>query len=176
MARVLITGSADGLGLAAAETLLGDGHEVIVHARGAERLPELGTAGVVGDLADQDQTRALADQVNAWAGRRRDPQRRRRAAARDVMAVNVVAPYLLTALVHRPQRLVYLSSGMHSGGRAQIRDLRAGSYSDSKLLVTRSPSPSAAYGRTCAATPWTRAGCPRRWAAEELPTTSGSAT
>jgi NAD(P)-dependent dehydrogenase (short-subunit alcohol dehydrogenase family) len=53
-----------------------------------------------------------------------------------VMAVNVVAPYLLTALIDRPQRLVYLSSGMHTGGRAQTGDLRAGSYSDSKLLVT----------------------------------------
>jgi NAD(P)-dependent dehydrogenase (short-subunit alcohol dehydrogenase family) len=38
MARVLITGSADGLGRAAAETLIGDGHEVLIHARTAERL------------------------------------------------------------------------------------------------------------------------------------------
>ncbi|MDQ4047378.1 MAG: short-chain dehydrogenase, partial [Actinomycetota bacterium] len=33
MARILITGSTDGLGLAAAETLLGEGHDVLVHAR-----------------------------------------------------------------------------------------------------------------------------------------------
>lgn len=52
-----------------------------------------------------------------------------------VMAVNVVAPYVLTALIERPQRLVYLSSGMHRGGRVAI-DLRGTSYSDSKLLVT----------------------------------------
>jgi NAD(P)-dependent dehydrogenase (short-subunit alcohol dehydrogenase family) len=51
----------------------------------------------------------------------------------DVWPVNVVAPYVLTALVERPQRLVYLSSGMHRGGR---RDLTARSYSDSKLFVT----------------------------------------
>ncbi len=59
-----------------------------------------------------------------------------------VLAVNVVAPYLLTALVHRPERLVYLSSGMHRGGRASLTGLdwgghhTAGSYSDSKLFVT----------------------------------------
>jgi short-subunit dehydrogenase len=38
MAHIFITGSADGLGRAAAKTLLGTGHEVIVHARTAERL------------------------------------------------------------------------------------------------------------------------------------------
>ncbi|HEY6666253.1 MAG TPA: SDR family NAD(P)-dependent oxidoreductase, partial [Propionibacteriaceae bacterium] len=69
MARIFITGSADGLGRAAAQTLLVDGHEVIVHARSAKRLAAVndlvgrGASAVVGDLADQDQTRAVADQV-----------------------------------------------------------------------------------------------------------------
>jgi NAD(P)-dependent dehydrogenase (short-subunit alcohol dehydrogenase family) len=59
-----------------------------------------------------------------------------------VLPVNVVAPYLLTALIERPQRLVYLSSGMHRGGRASLTgmdwrgDRVTGSYSDSKLFVT----------------------------------------
>ena len=61
MARIFITGSAGGLGQAAAETLLADGHEVIVHARAAGRLAG---QGVVGDLADLDQTRDVAEQVN----------------------------------------------------------------------------------------------------------------
>src|SRR3954454_13919412 len=126
MARIFITGSADGLGLAAAETLLGDGHEVIVHARSAERLGSLdaltgrGASAVVGDLADLQPNRAVADQVNGLgrvdaaihnAGLNRGPH---------VRPVNVVAPYLLTALIHRPQRLVYLSSWMHEGGRAHV--------------------------------------------------------
>src|SRR4051812_4542902 len=148
MARIFITGSADGLGLAAAETLLGDGHEVIVHARSAERLGSLdaltgrGASAVVGDLADLEQTRAVADQVNGLgrgdagihnAGVNRGPH---------VLPVNVVAPSLLTALIHRPQRLVYLSSGMHEGGRADVAGVDwsgrrgARSYSDSKLFVT----------------------------------------
>ena len=33
MARVFITGSADGLGRLAAETLLDDGHAVVIHVR-----------------------------------------------------------------------------------------------------------------------------------------------
>jgi len=59
-----------------------------------------------------------------------------------VLPVNVVAPYLLTALINRPQRLVYLSSGMHRGGRPSLAGMDwsgervTGSYSDSKLFVT----------------------------------------
>jgi NAD(P)-dependent dehydrogenase (short-subunit alcohol dehydrogenase family) len=148
MSRIFITGSADGLGQAAARTLLGDGHEVIVHARSAERLAavndliERGAATVVGDLADLDQTRAVADQVNQLghldavihnAGIYSGPQ---------ILPVNIVAPYVLTALIDRPQRLVYLSSGSHYGGRADLTGVdwsgqsSTGSYSDSKLFVT----------------------------------------
>jgi NAD(P)-dependent dehydrogenase (short-subunit alcohol dehydrogenase family) len=148
MARMFITGSAGGLGRAAAQTLLSSGHQVIVHARSAERLPAVddlidrGASAVVGDLADPNQTRAVADQVNQLgpvdavihnAGIYSGPQ---------ILPVNVVAPYLLTALIHRPQRLVYLSSGSHYGGRADLAGVdwsgqrRTGSYSDSKLLVT----------------------------------------
>jgi NAD(P)-dependent dehydrogenase (short-subunit alcohol dehydrogenase family) len=70
VARVFITGSADGLGRAAAQTLLDDGHEVVVHARRRDRLAavrdlvQTGASAVVGDLADLDETRALAGQVN----------------------------------------------------------------------------------------------------------------
>jgi NAD(P)-dependent dehydrogenase (short-subunit alcohol dehydrogenase family) len=148
MVRILITGSADGLGRAAAETLLGDGHQVIVHTRSAARLATVeplirrGASAVIGDLADLDQTRAVADQVNRLgpldavihnAGVMRGPH---------ILSVNVVAPYLLTVLIERPQRLVYLSSDMHAGGRANIDDLDwsgqrpTASYSDSKLLLT----------------------------------------
>jgi NAD(P)-dependent dehydrogenase (short-subunit alcohol dehydrogenase family) len=147
MARIFITGSADGLGRLAAQTLLDDGHEVVVHARNRDRLTALrdlldrGTTAVVGDLSDIEQTRALAHDVNRLggmdavihnAGVYRGPQ---------VMPVNIVAPYLLTALIDRPRRLVYLSSGAHRSGRASLSGIdwsgrTAGSYSDSKLFVT----------------------------------------
>ena len=70
MSRILITGSAQGLGRNAATTLLDDGHQVVVHARSHHRAADLsdladrGAAVVVGNLADLKQTRSLADQVN----------------------------------------------------------------------------------------------------------------
>jgi NAD(P)-dependent dehydrogenase (short-subunit alcohol dehydrogenase family) len=148
MARIFITGSADGLGRAAAQTLLVDGHEVIVHARSAERLAAVndligrGASAVVGDLADQDQTRAVAVQVNQLGRVDAVVHNAGIYSGRQILPVNIVAPYLLTALIHRPQRLVYLSSGSHYGGRADLANVdwngqrKTGSYSDSKLFVT----------------------------------------
>jgi NAD(P)-dependent dehydrogenase (short-subunit alcohol dehydrogenase family) len=148
MARIFITGSADGLGRAAAETLLGDGHAVVVHARSAERLAALsalidrGASAVVGDLADLDQARTVADQVNRLGPLDAVIHNAGVLSGPLVLPVNVVAPYLLTALIHRPQRLVYLSSDMHHGGRPDLAGLdwsgrrQTASYSDSKLLVT----------------------------------------
>ncbi|AKV00283.1 daunorubicin C-13 ketoreductase [Labilithrix luteola] len=60
----------------------------------------------------------------------------------SVLPVNVVAPYVLTVLIQRPKRLVYLSSGMHRSGRPALDGMdwtghhETGSYSDSKLFVT----------------------------------------
>jgi NAD(P)-dependent dehydrogenase (short-subunit alcohol dehydrogenase family) len=148
MARIFITGSADGLGRAAARTLLRDKHEVIVHARSAERLAAVndliarGASTVVGDLADVNQTQAVADQVNQLGPMDAVIHNAGVYSGRQIMPVNIVAPYLLTALIHRPQRLVYLSSGSHYGGRADLAGVdwsgqsRTGSYSDSKLFVT----------------------------------------
>jgi NAD(P)-dependent dehydrogenase (short-subunit alcohol dehydrogenase family) len=148
MARVFVTGSADGLGRAAAQTLLDDGNEVVVHARSRDRLAALsdlldrGAAGVVGDLSDLEETRGVADQVNRLGRMDAVIHNAGVMSGPDVLPVNVVAPYLLTALIRRPQRLVYLSSGMHRGGRAELDGMdwsgerRTGSYSDSKLFVT----------------------------------------
>ena len=148
MSRVFITGSADGLGRAAAETLLDDGHQVVVHARNDDRLEAVrdltdrGGAAVAGDLADADQTRGVADQVNALGRMDAVIHNAGVYTGPHIMPVNVRAPYLLTALIDRPQRLIYLSSGMQRGGRADLEALgfddpsAAGSYSDSKLFVT----------------------------------------
>jgi NAD(P)-dependent dehydrogenase (short-subunit alcohol dehydrogenase family) len=147
MAHVFVTGSADGLGRAAAQTLLDHGHEVVVHVRKSDRLEAVrhlvdrGAAVVVGDLADLDQTCGIARDVNSLgrmdavihnAGVYTGPQ---------VLPVNIVAPYLLTALIDRPQHLVYLSSSAHYSGRASLAGIdwsghRPGSYPDSKLFVT----------------------------------------
>ena len=132
MARVFITGSSDGLGLAAAQSLLGDGHEVVLHARSKERAAEVQAAGsgaasvVIGDLASQQEARNVAEQVNALgrmdavihnAGIYTTPDRGSTPEGHaTVLAVNTLAPYILTALIERPGRLVYLSSGLHRGG------------------------------------------------------------
>jgi NAD(P)-dependent dehydrogenase (short-subunit alcohol dehydrogenase family) len=160
MARVFITGSADGLGRAAAQSLIGAGHEVVLHARSAARAADLGAlakralAVVVGDLSSARETRDVADQVNALgamdavihnAGVYTSSRRIATAEGHaQTLAVNVLAPYLLTTAIHRPGRLVYLSSGMHRSGDSSLRDLDwtarrwswMQAYSDSKLFVT----------------------------------------
>lgn len=60
------------------------------------------------------------------------------------LAVNTLAPYMLTALIARPDRLIYLSSGMHRGADGSLRDIDWAerrwepglAYSESKLYVT----------------------------------------
>src|SRR3954453_5133925 len=122
MARVFITGSADGLGRAAAETLLRDGHDMILHARSSDRLTAVedlvarGASAVAGDLADLDQPRAVADQVNRLGPVNAVIHNAGVVSGPLVLPVNVVAPYLLTALIDRPEGLVYLSSDLHHGG------------------------------------------------------------
>ena len=91
--------------------------------------------------SDLDQTRDVAAQVNRLGRLDAVIHNAGVYTGRQIMPVNVVATYLLTALIERPQRLVYLTSGMHSGGRADLTDIdwtgqSAGSYSDSKLFVT----------------------------------------
>jgi NAD(P)-dependent dehydrogenase (short-subunit alcohol dehydrogenase family) len=159
MARVFITGSSDGLGLGAARLLIEEGHSVIAHARSEQRAGQTRTAlpgaerVVIGDLSSMEQTRGVAEQVNALG--RLDavihnagvgPYERRRIETADglshVFETDVLAPYILTALVARPRRLVYLTSGMHRGGDPALDDPQwehrawrgSQAYSDSKLF------------------------------------------
>jgi NAD(P)-dependent dehydrogenase (short-subunit alcohol dehydrogenase family) len=147
MVRVLVTGAGSGLGLGAARELAADGHTVVGHVRSLDRASELRAA--IGDdadilaaeLSDPDQVRALADGLNALGGVDAVIHNAGVLDGPELLPVNVVAPYLLTALVPAA-RLVYLSSGMHRGGRARLdgMDWSGGrvtaSYSDSKLFVT----------------------------------------
>jgi NAD(P)-dependent dehydrogenase (short-subunit alcohol dehydrogenase family) len=71
MARIFITGSTDGLGRAAAQTLIDQGHEVALHARSRERtlavkdLVPRSLGVVIGDLSSVVETRRVAEEVNA---------------------------------------------------------------------------------------------------------------
>jgi NAD(P)-dependent dehydrogenase (short-subunit alcohol dehydrogenase family) len=158
VSRVFITGSADGLGRLAARLLVAQGHRVVLHARNAARARDAMRAvpgaeqAVTGDLASLEETKELAVQVNALGefdaiihNAAIGYQERARGSTPEglprVLAINTLAPYVLTALVHRPKRLVYLGSGMHREGDATLRDLTwatrpwngSQAYSDSKL-------------------------------------------
>ena len=147
-ARILITGSADGLGKATAQTLFDQGHSVVVHVRSKHRLDAVqgllaqGAVAVIGDLADLAETREVAQQIGRIGGVDVVIHNAGVYSGPTLLPVNVVAPYVLTALIRPVKRLVYLSSGMHRGGRPDLRGMdwrgRAGtgSYSDSKLFVT----------------------------------------
>jgi len=158
MARVFITGSSDGLGRMAAQLLLEQGHSVVLHARNQKRADEAlaavpgAEAIVIGDLSSIAQTKSVAEQVNAVGAfdavihnAAVGYQEPRRIATEDglphVFAVNTLAPYILTALIRRPKRLIYLSSGLHQNGDASLKDLLweerrwhgTQAYSDTKL-------------------------------------------
>jgi NAD(P)-dependent dehydrogenase (short-subunit alcohol dehydrogenase family) len=158
MARIFVTGAADGLGQMAARLMVADGHRVVLHARNEKRAKDALAAvpgaesAVVGDLSSIEECRQIADHVNklgtfdavihnAGVGYRE----RARSATVDglplVFAVNTLAPYILTALIRKPKRLVYLSSGMHRSGDPSLKDLTwsarpwrgSSAYADSKL-------------------------------------------
>nr|WP_196806916.1 SDR family NAD(P)-dependent oxidoreductase [Rhodococcus sp. 15-649-1-2] len=148
MSRVLITGSTDGIGRAAAESLLDAGHEVVVHARTRQRLSAVedltsrGAFGVVGDLAHLDQVQDVAEQAHRIGSISAVIHNAGVIDGASLLLVNVVAPYVLAALLRDPGRLVYLSSSMHRSGHADLAGAdwsgskETASYSDSKLLIT----------------------------------------
>ncbi len=139
MSLVFITGSTDGLGSAAARALIQDGHGVVLHARSTARATAIAdlvprSRGVViGDLSSSADTQKLAEQVNAVgrmdavihnAGVYRVPTRSATPEGHAItLAVNTLAPYILTAEIARPSRLIYLSSGMHRSGSPSLRDV-----------------------------------------------------
>lgn len=158
MARVFVTGSSDGIGRRTAADLLAAGHEVVLHARTGERAAQAlaalpGAAGVaVGDLASFASTRSLAEQANdlgpydvvihnAGIGGGVPTRTESADGLELILHVNALAPYLLTALMPLPTRLVYLTSGLEADGVADLDDLQwerkpwdgMQAYSDSKL-------------------------------------------
>ena len=148
MARILITGSTDGLGRATAQTLLDEGHRVILHARNPQRatvisgLSDRGGDLVIADLSDRQAVQSAADELNAGPSIDAVIHNAGVISGSAVLPVNVVAPYLFTALLRTPTRHVYLSSGMHRGGTTNLGGLdwaggrATASYSDSKLFVS----------------------------------------
>ena len=142
MATIALTGSTDGIGLAAARTLLAQGHRVLIHGRNEQRGQPVvdvlaadpsctGEAVLVtGDLSSLDEVRALAGQLathgpldvlahNAGVWVRGETPRVTVDGFETTFAVNVLAPHLLTALLadQLTGRLLWLGSGTAGSGR-----------------------------------------------------------
>ncbi|MFP3596852.1 SDR family NAD(P)-dependent oxidoreductase [Chryseobacterium sp. SIMBA_029] len=148
MAKIFITGSSDGLGLLAAKALIADGHRVVLHAKNEKRKEETiqkvqGAETVLtADLSNIQETKALAAAVNNlgdFDAVIHNAGVYGNAPAQQIFAVNVLAPYMLTALINKPKRLIYISSDMHLQGETKFDELKSDieklNYSDSKLLV-----------------------------------------
>jgi NAD(P)-dependent dehydrogenase (short-subunit alcohol dehydrogenase family) len=147
MKKIFITGSADGLGLLAAKALIAQGHQVVLHARNEKRAQEAqdqlpGAERVVtADLSNIEETKQLASRVNALG--KFDAVIHNagvyQSSPEEIFTVNTLAPYILTCLIQKPGRLIYMSSGMHLQGRAQLEsfktDISRITYSDSKVHV-----------------------------------------
>ncbi len=160
MSRIFISGSSTGLGLMAADLLAGQGHRVVLHARNPGRaeaarraLPEA-EAIVTGDLETIAGAKDVAAQVNGLgrfdavihnaAVGYREAHRLTADGLPHVFAINTLSAYLLTALIERPRRLVYLSSGLHHHADAHLDDILwrsrrwngSTAYAESKLHDT----------------------------------------
>ena len=112
---------------------------MVLHARSSGRVENVrrrlpgASAIVVGDLSRMSEMKSVADQVNqlgtfdaiihnVGVGYREPKRIETEDGLPHVFATNVMAPYVLTALIERPRRLVYLSSGMHHGITANFGD------------------------------------------------------
>jgi len=146
MARFFITGSSDGLGSLAARALIKRGHSVVLHARNQQRADDALKACpdaeqvLIADLTKLDEVKKLAEDANALgtfdgvihnAGLYRGGPARNSSGIPALVMVNTVAPYVLTALMHKPKRLVYVSSGLHRGGSpSSLKDVAFESRGD----------------------------------------------
>ena len=106
-----------------------------------------GAAGVVvGDLSSLAETKAMAVGAYDVVVHNAGVQERDRVVTVDglerTFQVNVLAPYVLTCLLPRPSRLVYLTSGLEADGEVHLDDLQTErrpfrgmqAYADSKAL------------------------------------------
>ncbi len=158
MGSIFVTGSSAGIGRETAQTLVGLGHRVVLHARDnaraleAEEAVPRAAAVVVGDLASLEQTRALGESArdegpydvvihNAGVGGGNSPRVVTVDGLERIFQINALAPYVLTAIMDRPARLIYVTSGLQVQGTVDLDDLQhprrpwdaQQAYSDSKL-------------------------------------------
>ena len=138
MKKIFITGSTTGLGFLAGQQLLDQGHQVVFHARNeksaleAKRKLNKDVPFVIGDVSNIEDIKSVARQANSLGpfdviihnvGVYE-------ANSKTLLTVNVLTPFILSTTLQQPERMVFLSSGMHLSGEM---NLEAPNYSDSKL-------------------------------------------
>jgi NAD(P)-dependent dehydrogenase (short-subunit alcohol dehydrogenase family) len=133
--RILITGSTTGLGLLAGELLIKQGHEVVFHARSKSSAMKDDLSYVIGDLSQVDEVKSVAEQANKMGTFDAVIQNAGvyTASSEELFSVNVLAPYILSTLLNRPERMIFMSSGMHLSGTMNLNPHKC-SYSDTKLF------------------------------------------
>ncbi|KAI0446139.1 putative short chain dehydrogenase/ reductase [Xylaria telfairii] len=110
MVRVLVTGSPDGFGLEAARQLVQRNHTVYLYARNQQR----------------------AEDTTAQC-----PWSCRGAPDTDVPSIvfiNVIAPYILTCLLKRPKRLIFLSSIIENEAKTDVQDILWLDYGEKRFV------------------------------------------
>jgi NAD(P)-dependent dehydrogenase (short-subunit alcohol dehydrogenase family) len=123
----------------AANKLVSQGHQVVLHAHNDDRAKDAqrelsrAEAVVVGDIETIAGAKDVAAQVNALghfdavihnaAVGYREGHRVTVDGLPHVFAINTLSAYVLTAIIKRPKRLIYLSSGMHHHADANLDDI-----------------------------------------------------
>ncbi|HIY92480.1 SDR family NAD(P)-dependent oxidoreductase [Companilactobacillus sp. HBUAS56275] len=144
MVKILITGSSTGLGALAAMDLLAQHNDVVLHARNQERAEAalkrnpMASGVLIGDLSKLSDIRSIAQQANQIDSFDVVIHNAGVNSSNSMLTstVNIMAPYMLTGLMNRPKRLIYVSSGMHRGASLDIENLESTvDYSGSKLAL-----------------------------------------
>jgi len=163
---VLITGSTDGIGLKAAETLSAQGHTILLHGRNESKLEsakelisslskEGKVEGFIADISSLDEVVRLANDIkafhpkndvlinNAGVFKTDNPSTEYGIDIRFV--VNTIAPYLLTQklieVMHSESRVINLSSAAQApveldALKGKVALNDMEAYSQSKLAIT----------------------------------------
>lgn len=156
MKKIFITGSTQGLGYEAGLQLLKADHQVIFHARSEITAKEASAhlkdaVFVIGDVSTLAGMKSVAEQVNQLGTMDAiihnvgvyTPESFTADGFRTLFAVNVLAEYVLSVLINKPERMIFLCSGMHLDGKDNLEDLQwknhqwnsTQAYSDSKLYI-----------------------------------------